>query len=314
MLGLGLTSRAALQGAKQLLYDDFRGSEAPLSGRLPVIGSAWSTTGASGAAMVAGDGRMWQQSGGPAGYGTQALARRPVEIGCTFELSEVHVGVTLGGSVTVGDLLAIQILPSGAETHTQVNYFVAAGDGDLTDAAASWAAAIAADPTLAAAGVAATAVGTTIEIIADVSPRVVAKAALAAPSFNTPSSITLSEHSSDAPTLACYQTGADFVADGMVHFRLGPDGFMDWTIFDDYPRPLDPEPERVTRGLRPEVEYTYRCRLDPPHVHGSIVDPDGVTLSTITAIDDRIASYAGAVVFFETGHANTVTYRSVWAR
>ncbi|WP_028136145.1 hypothetical protein [Bradyrhizobium japonicum] len=63
--------------ASYLLYDDFSGTVAAVSGRVPQKGAAWTASGASAGVMVAGGGQLKQTNDTPAAYAFNQLSQNP---------------------------------------------------------------------------------------------------------------------------------------------------------------------------------------------------------------------------------------------
>lgn len=298
---IGGRGRSAFLGvAPALLFDHFNG-DGDIAGRVPAIGPAWVVTGTNGADMVTLNGEMYQDAGVDAGYATSATVALIGEVGCRFRLTEVVNRVVISGTPSAGAIVGANIYPSGAGElgFTQVSYTLSGVD-TLATAATAWAAAVTANAAMIAAGITATANGATVSFYATRSPRVAHYGV----------GLTTATSQSASPTLADYPTGADFLQT-MLHFRLGVDGYCDWTVFDAGITLMQSlTAKRI--GLTADIEYTYRCCIEPPYVWGGVWD--GPTLlACAVGQDTRIATHRGATCFFETAGTGVLFFTEAWA-
>lgn len=283
-----------------LLSDNFVGDGA-VNGRIPQIGSAWGVSGIDAANLATLGGEMYQNAGVAAAYATSATAALIGEVGCNFRVTAITNAVILGGSATAGAFIGANIYPSGSTSFVQPTYTLSGGD-TLDTAATAWAAVITANATMIANGITANAVGTTVFIVATQSPRVDA--------FGV-GTVTTTASTGAIPVLATYVTGSDFTQN-MLHFRLGPDGYCDWTIFDGGVITLFNTFTGKRIGLTANTTYTYRCCISPPYVWGGVYS--GATLQGCAwGQDSRISSKTGGTCFFETFGANVLFYGDAWA-
>lgn len=305
--GTGKQGVAHLGGASvPLLYDDFSGAVAALAGRIPQRGPAWGVTGIDAADVVAGGGQMYDSvSSSGVYYATSALSAKPREIGCKFTSPDMYVGMRLGGTVSSGKLLAIQVVPSGVAdaAFTQVNYTTVAGDTTLAITATNFAAAISANATMIARGITAVAVGADIQLRATKCPRV--------RSVFATSPYSASTLNVGAPTLASWITGNNFLT-GMVHFRAGADGWLDWSIYNGGGSSFTSLTVVPYEGLQTNTEYIYRCQISGSSVSGGLWDTAGNVIATATGSDSRIATLSGQSAFFEST-SNTPLFTRAWA-
>jgi len=311
-----------------LLWDNFSGGSVSLNGKVPLVGPAWVVTGAAGSAVTSSSGYMGDTGSGVGAYYPQAnLSAMPFEIGCKFVLSDVWVGMALGGVFASGVLLAIQVQPSGQGAsagnaapygggiYTQINYTTVAGDTNLLGAANSFASAINANAAMIAAGITAT-VSTTFSATG---PTIQLRSATGVPTVKSvyaASSITASRGVASGPTAAFFVTGQNFL-NGMVHGRFDATGYLDWSIYVSGVTPMTTFTSYYSGGLLANVEYTYRYTLSGSTITGSVLDPAGNVIASGTATDPRIAQYAGDSVFFEgisdaAGH-DELRFTRCWA-
>lgn len=292
--------------SKTYLLRDFFNGDGSLVGRLPDIGpAAWVPTGPSFDKMVTQGGEMFQNDiGAGSAYGTLAASSTVAEVGCTFRCGSAVSGLALSGAPSNGALIGVNVYPSRSAVFIQVTYTLI-GTDTLASAATALAAAISSNSQMISAGVSATANGARV-LFASTNQEAPKLASFSA------GSVSLLLSNTATPTLASYVTGQNF-AQEMIHFILGVDGSLFWSVFiGGVNTGLQSYTSKVFRGLKPGLEYTYRCCIAPPYIWGGVWD--GTTLvSAAYGQDDRISARNGASGFWETAGASEFFYREIWA-
>ncbi|MBR0967906.1 hypothetical protein JQ554_27085 [Bradyrhizobium diazoefficiens] len=296
--------RAVVLGgaAVPLLLDRFSGSGA-LSGRVPdVRGPAWAADGSAGASLTVSGNTLTQTSTGSS-YSRSDTSGVVKEAGCIFRVSSVVNKLIVGGTAANGAAMYVNIYPSRSAAFYQVSY-VLNGTDTLITAATALASVINSNATSIASGITATSSGATVSVSATECPRL---------AYATTGGIALSTSGTPSPTIANFITGQNYL-NGMLHFRLGVDGALDWTFYNGGQVAF----QSITRnsaytGLTANTDYTYRCFIGPPYVWGGLWK--GSTLvNSVWAQDTGMSTYNGNSVFFENGlDASTLSYKQAWA-
>lgn len=292
---------APLGGTNILLYDVFAGTTA-LAGRSPNKGPSWAADGSAGGSLSVTGGALLQTATGSS-YSRSDTSGTVREVGCSFRLASVSNSVILGGTASNGAAMFVNIYPSRSVGFYQVSYTLN-GTDTLATAATALAGVINANATSIANGITATANGTIVSVTATECPGL---------AYAVAGSVTLSSGNTAVPTLANFITGQNYL-NGMLHFRLGVNGAMDWTFYNGGQIAF----QSITRnsaytGLSANVDYTYRCFIGPPYVWGGVWKGSAL-VNSVWAQDTGMATYNGSSVFFENGlDASNLAYKSAWA-